>query len=59
MGASQNDDTTSAADAARIVAMACDGGDEALIDGLVAIGHPLTPGYSHPEYPFEGRVPDH
>ncbi|SVE49057.1 uncharacterized protein METZ01_LOCUS501911, partial [marine metagenome] len=53
MGASQNDDTTSAADAARIVAMACDGGDEALIDGLVAIGHPLTPGYSHPEYPFE------
>jgi len=46
MGASQNDDTTSA-------------GDEALIDGLVAIGHPLTPGYSHPEYPIEGRVPDH
>lgn len=113
MGASQNDDTTSPADAARIVAMARDGGvnfidtadeytlgeservvgqviagerdhwmlatkacnqfaeylaalefeldagDEALIDGLVAIGHPLTPGYSHPEYPIEGRVPDH
>jgi hypothetical protein len=33
--------------------------DEALIDGLLAIGHPLTPGYSHPEYPIEGRVPDH
>ncbi len=31
--------------------------DEALIDGLVAPGHPSTPGYSDPSYPIEGRVP--
>jgi aryl-alcohol dehydrogenase (NADP+) len=31
--------------------------DEALIDRLVAKGHPTTPGYSDPSYPVEGRVP--
>ena len=31
--------------------------DEALIDRLVPIGHPSTPGYSDPAYPIEGRVP--
>jgi len=29
--------------------------DEALVDGLVATGHPSTPGYSDPLYPIEGR----
>ncbi|MCB4821610.1 aldo/keto reductase [Roseicella aerolata] len=31
--------------------------DEALIDGLVAPGHPSTPGYNDPQYPIEGRIP--
>jgi hypothetical protein len=31
------------------------GEDEALIDGLVASGHPSTPGYNDPAYPIEGR----
>lgn len=31
--------------------------DEALIDSLVAPGHPSTPGYSDPAYPLEGRKP--
>ncbi len=31
--------------------------DEALIDGLVTVGHPSTPGYNDPAYPLEGRVP--
>ncbi len=31
--------------------------DEALIDGLVATGHPSTPGYNDPAYPIEGRIP--
>ncbi|MDB5633680.1 MAG: NADP-dependent oxidoreductase [Tardiphaga sp.] len=31
--------------------------DEALIDGLVACGHPSTPGYNDPAYPIEGRRP--
>jgi aryl-alcohol dehydrogenase-like predicted oxidoreductase len=31
--------------------------DEALVDRLVPIGHPSTPGYSDPAYPIEGRVP--
>ncbi len=31
--------------------------DEALIDSLVATGHPSTPGYSDPVYPIEGRQP--
>ncbi len=30
--------------------------DEGLIDGLVATGHPSTPGYNDPAYPIEGRV---
>lgn len=30
--------------------------DEALIDRLVAPGHPSTPGYSDPMYPFYGRT---
>jgi aryl-alcohol dehydrogenase (NADP+) len=29
--------------------------DEALVDGLVAAGHPSTPGYNDPQYPVEGR----
>ena len=31
--------------------------DEALIDRLVAPGHPSTPGYNDPAYPLEGRRP--
>ncbi len=31
--------------------------DEALIERLVAPGHPSTPGYNDPQYPIEGRVP--
>ena len=31
--------------------------DEALVDSLVATGHPSTPGYNDPSYPIEGRVP--
>jgi len=31
--------------------------DEALVDELVATGHPSTPGYNDPQYPIEGRVP--
>jgi len=31
--------------------------DEALVDNLVASGHPSTPGYNDPAYPLEGRVP--
>jgi aryl-alcohol dehydrogenase (NADP+) len=31
--------------------------DEALVDGLVAAGHPSTPGYNDPAYPIEGRPP--
>jgi len=30
--------------------------DEALIDRMVATGHPSTPGYNDPQYPIEGRV---
>jgi len=30
--------------------------DEAFCDGLVAPGHPSTPGYNDPAYPIEGRV---
>ena len=32
-----------------------DADDEALIDALVAPGHPSTPGYNDPQYPFFGR----
>ena len=31
--------------------------DEALIDRMVAPGHPSTPGYTDPRYPVEGRAP--
>ena len=31
--------------------------DEAFVDGLVATGHPSTPGYNDPAYPIEGRTP--
>jgi len=34
-----------------------DADDEAFIDGLVAPGHPSTPGFSDPLYPLRGRVP--
>jgi aryl-alcohol dehydrogenase-like predicted oxidoreductase len=39
-------------------ALACrlDAADEAFVDGLVAPGHPSTPGYNDPAYPIEGRV---
>jgi aryl-alcohol dehydrogenase (NADP+) len=30
--------------------------DEALVDSLVATGHPSTPGYNDPAYPVEGRA---
>jgi aryl-alcohol dehydrogenase-like predicted oxidoreductase len=33
-----------------------DGEDEALIDSLVRPGHPSTPGYNDPRYPFFGRI---
>ncbi len=29
--------------------------EEALLDGLVPVGHPSTPGYHDPSYPIEGR----
>ena len=32
--------------------------DEALVDSLVRPGHPSTPGYSDPVYPFFGRIVD-
>ena len=32
--------------------------DEALIDSLVAPGHPSKPGYNDPQYPFYGRIVD-
>jgi aryl-alcohol dehydrogenase-like predicted oxidoreductase len=31
--------------------------DEAFLDGLVAAGHPSTPGFNDPAYPIEGRLP--
>lgn len=31
--------------------------DEALVDRLVAAGHPSTPGYTDPNYPVKGRMP--
>jgi aryl-alcohol dehydrogenase-like predicted oxidoreductase len=33
-----------------------DAADEALVDSLVAPGHPSTPGYNDPAYPLAGRV---
>ncbi len=35
-----------------------DAEDEALIDSLVPPGHPSTPGYNDPQYPFYGRIID-
>jgi aryl-alcohol dehydrogenase-like predicted oxidoreductase len=35
--------------------VAIDADDEALVDSLVAPGHPSTPGYSDPMYPIAGR----
>ena len=32
--------------------------DEAIVDSLVAPGHPSTPGYNDPQYPFHGRIVD-
>ncbi len=32
--------------------------DEALVDTLVTPGHPSTPGYNDPQYPFFGRIVD-
>jgi len=32
--------------------------DETLVNSLVAPGHPSTPGFSDPQYPFFGRVTD-
>ncbi len=31
--------------------------DEALINSMVPSGHPSTPGYSDPKYPYQGRQP--
>jgi len=31
--------------------------DEALVDSMVAAGHPSTPGYNDPQYPLAGRQP--
>lgn len=41
-----------------IGALSCqlDAADEALVDRLVAPGHPSSPGYNDPAYPIEGRV---
>ena len=33
-----------------------DADDEALIDSLIVPGHPSTPGYNDPQYPFYGRL---
>jgi aryl-alcohol dehydrogenase-like predicted oxidoreductase len=33
-----------------------DADDEAFVDGLVRPGHPSTPGYTDPRYPFFGRL---
>jgi len=33
-----------------------DASDEAFIDALVTPGHPSTPGYNDPQYPFFGRL---
>ncbi len=35
---------------------AIDAEDEALVDSLVAPGHPSTPGYNDPAYPLNGRL---
>ncbi len=44
------------ADYLSAVGKTLDEDDEALIDSLVAPGHPSTPGYNDPQYPFYGRI---
>jgi len=39
-----------------VVGKTLDADDEALIDSLVVPGHPSTPGYNDPQYPFFGRM---
>jgi aryl-alcohol dehydrogenase-like predicted oxidoreductase len=34
-----------------------DAADEALVDSLVAAGHPSSPGFTDPAYPVSGRLP--
>ena len=46
------------ADYVSAVGKELDDEDEALIDSLVAPGHPSTPGYNDPQYPFYGRIVD-
>jgi aryl-alcohol dehydrogenase-like predicted oxidoreductase len=36
-----------------------DADDEALVDSLVSPGHPSTPGFNDPQYPFFGRRTSH
>ncbi|HEY4202418.1 MAG TPA: aldo/keto reductase [Devosiaceae bacterium] len=42
---------------ARALQVKLDADDEALVDRLVAPGHPSTPGFNDPAHPVEGRVP--
>ncbi|MGF9567248.1 aldo/keto reductase [Neorhizobium sp. BT27B] len=41
----------------RALNIGIDAEDEALVDRLVATGHPSTPGFTDPGHPVEGRVP--
>ena len=38
------------------IGTAWSGDDDRLVDSLVPPGHPSTPGYSDPQYPFFGRI---
>lgn len=38
--------------------MRLDARDEAFVDGLVSPGHASTHGYTDPNYPITGRVPE-
>ena len=40
----------------RALSVRLDAEDEALVDSLVATGHPSTPGFTDPGHPVEGRV---
>jgi len=40
------------------VGVELDDEDDALVDSLVTPGHPSTPGYNDPQYPFFGRIVD-
>ncbi|HTP47803.1 MAG TPA: aldo/keto reductase [Casimicrobiaceae bacterium] len=44
------------ADYLSAVGKTLDAEDEAFVDSLVRPGHPSTPGYSDPQYPFYGRI---